>query len=90
MRGAGVIFSVCVSACLLSIYDCTGVSWRRGRIALACKNVVSPGKVRRVQGCSGKGAIGERKTTHCFNFFFFFYEPFQPVLSEHHHWLGSS
>lgn len=34
------------------MYDCTGVWWRHGRIALACKNVVSLGKVRRVEGCN--------------------------------------
>lgn len=98
---------MCLPVCwlLLSIWGCTGLCWRHGRRALACKGVVSHGKVRKVEGCSRKRVTGERIRKPvlfgcglgffwCFLFVLFggfFRGPFkQASLAQHHHLLGSS
>lgn len=90
---------------LLSVWGCTGLRWRHGRRALACKRVVSHDKVRKVEGCSRKRVTGERickpvlfgcglRFFWCFLFVLFggfFRGPFrQASLAQHHHLLGSS
>lgn len=60
--GVPVGVSVCPSVCwlLLSLWGCTGLHWRHGRRALACKGVVSHGKVRK--DAAGRGQQ-ERENT---------------------------